>query len=98
MIDLFQEHCDYEMNARYDYVSEAFGDMARDCDAMAAADDAYEAERFKEEVEAFGPSVYVSEFTGTTHISEIVQGWLCHRKVEAPVDPSWVGFADDMPF
>lgn len=24
MIDLFQEHCDYEFNARYDYVSEAY--------------------------------------------------------------------------
>ncbi len=29
-VDLFQEHCDYEANARYDYISEAYGDMIED--------------------------------------------------------------------
>ena len=29
-IDTFQEHCDYEANARYDYISEAYAASALD--------------------------------------------------------------------
>jgi hypothetical protein len=96
--DTFQEHCDYEMNARYDYVSEAFGDMARDCDAMAAADDAYEAQMFAEEVAALGPYVYASEFTREIFISELVDGKVVQRRVAPAVDYDTAGFDDDCPF
>jgi hypothetical protein len=30
----YRDHCDYEFNARYDYIREAFGDTARDLDNM----------------------------------------------------------------
>jgi len=93
-----QEHLDYEMNARYDYVSEAFGEMARDCDAMAAADDAYEAERFAEEVAALGPYVYVSDFTRETFISEMVGGKVVQRRVPAACAYDTSGFDADFPF
>lgn len=39
--DQWQEHCDYEANARYDNLSEAYGATARDCADMAAEDEIY---------------------------------------------------------
>lgn len=99
MYDTFQEHCDYEMNAAYDYVSEAYGATARDCDMMADDDQAYEAEMFRLELIAFGPSHYVSPTTGITHICEIVDGQVVSREVR-PTGPDYEpydAFAD-MPF
>ena len=98
MYDTLREHLDYEINARYDYVSEAFGELARDCDAMAAADDAYEAQMFAEEVAALGPYVYVSEFTREIFISDLVGGKVVQRRVAPAVDYDTSGFTDDMPF
>lgn len=43
--ELLQEHLDYEMNARYDYVREAFGGQI---------DDAYEAACYDEDMKAAG--------------------------------------------
>jgi len=36
-----QEDADYEFNARYDYIREAYAATARDCDAFAESDAAY---------------------------------------------------------
>ncbi|QIG70140.1 hypothetical protein EVB87_040 [Rhizobium phage RHph_N28_1] len=33
--DTWQEHCDYEANAPYDYLSEAYGETARDANRFA---------------------------------------------------------------
>lgn len=35
-VDTWQEHCDYEDNARFDYLSEAYGATARDANDFAA--------------------------------------------------------------
>lgn len=40
-VDLWQEHCDYEANARFDYISEAYGQEARDCARMAEEDERF---------------------------------------------------------
>lgn len=53
------EELDIEFNSRFDYVSEAYGATARDCNQMAEDDARYEDEEFwKPQQHAFGPYVY----------------------------------------
>lgn len=53
MFDTFQEHCDYEANARFDYVSEAFAATALDPWHEGYCDYAFDAEEAGEEVLEF---------------------------------------------
>lgn len=50
----FQEHCDYEEGARYDYVKEMYGDHT---DYEVEAEAAYAAECHEANIAAFGPYV-----------------------------------------
>lgn len=96
MYDHFQEDQDYELNARYDYLSEAYGATARDCNLMAEADAAYEAEEFRLELIAFGPSHYLSPTTKILYINNIVDGQVTSREVR-PTGPDYEPY-DDFPF
>lgn len=42
--DAFQEHCDYEMNARYDYISEAYAGTGETDEQLRYEQECYEAE------------------------------------------------------
>ena len=53
MIDTFQEHCDYEANARFDYISEAYAATALDPWQEGYCDYAFDAEEAGEEVLGF---------------------------------------------
>ena len=68
MFDIqYYEDQEYELNARYDYVREAYGELARDCDRMAAEDAAFydrqHMEWFLDEVE-LGGAQYEKAWTG----------------------------------
>lgn len=50
------EELEAEFNGRFDYMSEAYGATARDCNAMAAEDEALELQMYRDEMEPeYGP-------------------------------------------
>lgn len=53
MYDNFQEHCDYEANAQYDYVSEAYAATALDPYYEGYCDYCFECEAHGDEPEDF---------------------------------------------
>lgn len=60
--DAWQEHCDYEANAAYDYIHEAYCETARDCDEMARQDAEIELREFyvevQDDIEARGATAF----------------------------------------
>lgn len=58
-LSLAQEELEIEYNSRFDYISEAYGETARDCVQMAEDDARYDAEEYwKPQESAFGPYIY----------------------------------------